>query len=105
MRNIRIVCLLLFALLGIAGMKGAQECFKTDSLLVVLDKIVAGQEHIEEAKQREVTAARARLRQARGDSALFDALGEIFRQYSKGVTAEVSFIFAIAFVQSALALI
>ena len=62
MRNIRIVCLLLFALLGIAGMKGAQECFKTDSLLVVLDKIVAGQEHIEEAKQREVTAARARLR-------------------------------------------
>lgn len=83
MRNIRIVCLLLFALLGIAGMKGAQECFKTDSLLVVLDKIVAGQEHIEEAKQREVTAARARLRQARGDSALFDALGEIFRQYSK----------------------
>ena len=83
MRNIRIVCLLLFALLGIAGMKGAQECFKTDSLLVVLDKIVAGQEHIEEAKQREVTAARARLRQVRGDSALFDALGEIFRQYSK----------------------
>lgn len=83
MRNNRIVCLLLFALLGIAGMKGAQECFKTDSLLVILDKIVAGQEHIEEAKQREVTAARARLRQARGDSALFDALGEIFRQYSK----------------------
>ena len=71
MRNNRIVCLLLFALLGIAGMKGAQECFKTDSLLVVLDKIVAAQGDNLGSKKNKRGAPPARPRGGRGGGGLF----------------------------------
>ena len=79
--------ILIAAMLVITSIQGtmcqAARQFDTDSLLSVLDGIVAGDEHIEEAKRQSIIESRARLDRAVGDSARFDALGEMFYQYRK----------------------
>lgn len=82
--KIRIASLIIIAVLGCVGMaRAAKVQFNTDSLLRVLDGIVEGCEHIEEKKQGMIAASRARLEKAKGDSARFVALGEMFMQYRK----------------------
>ena len=79
--------ILIAAMLVVTSIQGtmcqAARQFDTDSLLSVLDGIVAGDEHIEEAKRQSIIESRARLDRAVGDSARFDALGEMFYQYRK----------------------
>ena len=84
-RKISLVAMMVLLGVGLAFGKTShgKTTFNTDSLLTVLDGIVAGREPIEENKQRSIAAAQHQLQQARGDEAMFDALGEVFAQYRK----------------------
>ena len=77
----RIVGLLVFWILGTVGVLNAANAFNTDSLLRVLDDIVAGRTSIEADKRLSITLSRHKLAMAESDSAIFLALGEMFNQY------------------------
>ena len=77
----RIVGLFVFWILGTVGVLNAANAFNTDSLLRVLDDIVAGRTSIEADKRLSITLSRHKLAMAESDSAIFLALGEMFNQY------------------------
>ncbi len=86
--RLRIISLLtMLILLGPVQMSGKTSyenvTFNTDSLLAVLDGIVAGHEPVEESKRIQITESRMRLAHVDGDMDMFDALGEMFMQYRK----------------------
>ncbi len=79
----RVVGLIVFLFLGTVNVLNAAGTFNTDSLLHVLDEIVAGRTTIEDDKRRSITMSRHKLSMADGDKAVFSALGEMFRQYRR----------------------